>query len=108
MFCQQLIKDDGMAPGNFEHCTMIYHSGTLTDKQTKPTKLNIPDGAVTIRMRPSELIPGWGEALQRMKEGALWEVYIPPVLGYRHMCEEVGVPGDAVFVVRFELLKVSE
>lgn len=30
----------------------------------------------------SQVIPGWVEALQLMKEGAVWELYVPPSLAY--------------------------
>lgn len=30
----------------------------------------------------TQVIPGWTEALQLMKQGATWEVYVPPQLAY--------------------------
>ena len=33
--------------------------------------------------RVDELISGWGEALQLMKEGGKWQLYIPPQLAFR-------------------------
>jgi len=36
------------------------------------------------------------------------EIYVPPFLGYRHLSEEMGIPKDAVYVITFELLKVSK
>mmetsp|Transcript_29819 Transcript_29819/g.59564 ORF Transcript_29819/g.59564 Transcript_29819/m.59564 type:complete len:175 (-) Transcript_29819:590-1114(-) len=100
-------KQDGMKPGHFEPCTMRWHNGTLIDKVTKPRHQDTPDNII-IRRRPSELIPGWAEALQRTKEGAMVEIYVPPFLGYRHLSEEMGIPKDAVYVITFELLKVSK
>ena len=32
--------------------------------------------------RVDEVIPGWSEALQMMKEGAQWQLYIPPDLAF--------------------------
>ncbi|KAL7471313.1 hypothetical protein ACHAXS_011628 [Conticribra weissflogii] len=98
-------KQDGMKPGHFEPCTMRWHNGTLIDRVTKPHHQDTPDNII-IRRRPSELIPGWAEALQRTKEGAMVEIYVPPFLGYRHLSEEMGIPKDAVYVITFELLKV--
>lgn len=59
-----LQTEDGMKPGHFEPCTMRWHNGTLIDRVTKPHHQDTPDNII-IRRRPSELIPGWAEALQR-------------------------------------------
>ena len=97
--------ENGKVPGYKDQCTMKWYTGTLVDK-SKPANLDIPNGAI-IKKRPAELIPGWAEALQRMKEGAIFEVYIPPFLGFRHRSGDMGIPTDAVFVITFELYKVS-
>ncbi len=40
------------------------------------------DGAKAVKINLSQVIPGWTEALQLMKEGAKWEIYLPPQLAY--------------------------
>lgn len=51
------------------------------------------------------VIPGWTEALQLMKEGAQWEVYIPAALAYgpRSMGE---IPPNSTLIFNVELVKV--
>ncbi len=53
------------------------------------------------------LIEGWNEALQLMKPGDEWYLYIPPNLGYGAEGTPGGeVPPDSVLVFRMELLDV--
>lgn len=49
---------------------------------------------------------GWTEAMQLMKEGAKWELYIPSELGYGDRGAGASIPGGAVLIFTLELLKV--
>ena len=51
------------------------------------------------------LVPAWNEALQLMKPGDVWILYVPPALGYGP--EGKGpIPPDSVMVFKLELLGV--
>ena len=58
---------------------MVNYKGTTIDgkefdssyRKGKPAVFNV-----------EEVIPGWTEALQMMKEGAMWQLYIPPHLAF--------------------------
>ena len=50
---------------------------------------------------------GWTEALQLMKEGGKWELYIPSELGYGDRGAGGQIPGGAVLIFELELLKVK-
>jgi FKBP-type peptidyl-prolyl cis-trans isomerase len=57
----------------------------------------------------NRIIKGWTEALQLMKEGANWQLFIPPKLAYGIR----GVPGsqigpNATLIVDIELLSVND
>ncbi|MBW3616969.1 MAG: FKBP-type peptidyl-prolyl cis-trans isomerase [Proteobacteria bacterium] len=52
-----------------------------------------------------QLVPGWNQALQLMKPGDVWELTVPPKLGYGE--EGAGpIPPGSVLVFKMELLDV--
>jgi peptidylprolyl isomerase/FKBP-type peptidyl-prolyl cis-trans isomerase FklB len=51
------------------------------------------------------VIPGWTEALERMRPGDEWILYIPPQLGYRD--KEAGpIPPNSLLIFRVQLLSI--
>jgi FKBP-type peptidyl-prolyl cis-trans isomerase FklB len=54
--------------------------------------------------RVDGVIPGWTDALQRMREGAKWELYIPPDLAYG----DRGPVADETLIFEVELLAIGE
>lgn len=56
---------------------------------------------------PNQVIKGWTEAMQLMKEGGKWELYIPSELGYGDRGAGGAIPGGAVLIFTLELLKVK-
>lgn len=64
------------------------------------------------RNQPAEfpvnrVIPGWTEALQKMKEGGKWKVWIPYDLAYGEQGRQ-GIPPYSALVFDVELLKVVD
>jgi FKBP-type peptidyl-prolyl cis-trans isomerase FklB len=56
---------------------------------------------------PNQVIRGWTEAMQLMKEGGKWELYIPSELGYGDRGAGSVIPGGSVLIFELELLKVK-
>jgi peptidylprolyl isomerase/FKBP-type peptidyl-prolyl cis-trans isomerase FklB len=54
-----------------------------------------------------EVVPGWTEALQLMKPGDEWMLYLPPELGYGAQGQGADIPGNSVLVFRVKLLDVA-
>src|SRR4051812_14916138 len=97
-----LKEGRGLAPTPESKVTVHYRSalvdGTqLADsyKQQKP---------VTVAL--DRIIRGWREGLQLMKEGAKWELVVPPELAYGKR-GSTGIGPDSTLVFEVELLKVT-
>ena len=54
----------------------------------------------------SDVVPGWTAALQEMRVGDEWLVYVPPEQGYGEQGRP-GIPPNAVMVFRIKLLEVA-
>ena len=57
---------------------------------------------------PEQVVAGWTEALQRMKVGDEWMLYVPPALGYGDRQAGPEIPANSVLVFRMELLAVAK
>ncbi len=55
----------------------------------------------------NQVIPGWQEALQLMKPGAKWELFIPPDLAYGETGNQ-RIPGNSLLLFDVELLEVID
>jgi peptidylprolyl isomerase/FKBP-type peptidyl-prolyl cis-trans isomerase FklB len=54
-------------------------------------------------MKLNGLIPAWVEALQKMKPGDVWTLYVPPALGYGE--QGAGpIPPNSVLIFKIELI----
>ena len=51
------------------------------------------------------LIPGWIEAVQQMKEGDEWLVWVPPQLAYGDK-QHGPIPGNSVLLFRLQLVSI--
>jgi FKBP-type peptidyl-prolyl cis-trans isomerase FklB len=79
-----------------------HYRGTLIDgtefdnsyKRNRPTELGV-----------TGFIKGWTEALQLMKEGAKWELYIPANLAYGERGRP-GIPPNSTLIFEIELLEI--
>lgn len=54
----------------------------------------------------SEVIPGWTEALQLMKVGDKWQLFVPSKLAYGPEGSQGVIPPDATLVFEVELLEI--
>jgi FKBP-type peptidyl-prolyl cis-trans isomerase len=97
-----LEKGEGPSPKATDQVECHY-KGTLIDgtifdssyRRGKPATFQV--GGV---------IPGWVEALQLMKVGSKWELYIPSALGYGDRGAAGAIGPGAALVFEVELLKI--
>jgi FKBP-type peptidyl-prolyl cis-trans isomerase FklB len=54
------------------------------------------------------LIPGWSEALQLMKTGSKWQIFIPPKLAYGEESPGPLIGPNSTLIFEVELLSITE
>lgn len=83
----------------------VDYEGSLTDGTVFDSSFQRGAPAV---FSPEGVVPGWTEALQKMKVGDEWLLYVPPELGYGEDGAPPMIPGNAVLVFRIKLLDMAE
>ncbi|MBI2924948.1 MAG: FKBP-type peptidyl-prolyl cis-trans isomerase, partial [Verrucomicrobia bacterium] len=84
----------------------VHYHGTLIDGTVFDSSV---DRGEPVSFVLNEVIPGWTEALQLMKEGDKWQIYLPSKLAYG----ERGAPGgqigpNAALIFDVELLAIEK
>jgi len=100
----RVIKEgSGRSPTSGEDLVTVTYRGSLVDgrvfDQTAPGQ--------TASFPAGHLIPGWVEALSKMKEGDEWEIVIPAALGYGAEGSGGDIPPNATLVFDLTLLSVA-
>jgi FKBP-type peptidyl-prolyl cis-trans isomerase FklB len=94
-----LTNGTGVMPKATDTVT-VHYRGTLLDgtefdssiKRGQPAKFPV-----------NGVIPGWTEALQKMKVGSTWQLFIPPGLAYGEQSPP-GIPPNSVLIFEVRLL----
>lgn len=63
-------------------------------------------GGAPLACRLCDLIEGWIIALQQMRVGDKWEIYIPAEMGYGRYSQP-GIPGGSTLIFQIELLGIA-
>ena len=101
----KIIKEgEGPSPEAGDTVT-VHYRGTLIDGTEFDSSYQ--------RNRPATfpltgVIPGWTEALQMMKTGSKWELYIPPDLAYGERGAGERIPPNSALIFEVELLSINE
>jgi len=82
----------------------VDYEGTLTDGTVFDSSFQSGQPAV---FTVADVVPGWTEALQQMRVGDEWLVYVPPAQGYGEQGRP-GIPSNAVMVFRIKLLDIAK
>lgn len=102
---QYKVLKEGTGPMPKENSIVsVHYRGTLLDgsefdsSYERNEPLVLPVGGV---------IPGWTEALQLMKEGSKWQLYIPSALAYGEEGAPPAIGPNAVLLFEVELLSAA-
>ena len=100
---RQLKSGDGPRPA-LDNRVQVHYEGRLVDgtvfdssyKRGRPSTFKLTD-----------VIPGWTEALQLMKAGSKWELFIPPDLAYGPRGAGGLIGPNSTLVFEIELLGIK-
>ncbi len=101
---QYKIQSEGKGnPAGPKDYVKLRYRGTLIDG-TEFESSKDKNAPSTFKL--STLIPGWVEALQIMKPGAKWTLYVPADLAYGKKGIKNKIPPNATLIFDIELLEV--
>jgi len=101
----KVIKEGQGAKPTLNDIVTVHYAGTLTDgtefdssyKRNEPASFPV-----------SGVIAGWTEALQLMKVGSIWELYIPAKLAYGERGAPPLIGPNQTLLFKVELLDVKK
>lgn len=94
---------DGAPSPDGNDLVRVHYEGSLIDGTVFDSSFERGSPYVTT---PEQVVPGWTEALQRMRVGDEWLLYVPPELGYGAR-RSGQIPPHSVLVFRIQLLDMA-
>ena len=83
----------------------VHYHGTLIDGTVFDSSVQ---RGQPISFPVNGVIPGWVEALQLMKVGDKWQLFIPARLAYGNQSPGAGIPPNSVLIFEVELLGIEK
>ncbi|WP_461517549.1 FKBP-type peptidyl-prolyl cis-trans isomerase N-terminal domain-containing protein [Porticoccus sp.] len=99
----KVIEAGSGASPKSDSAVRVNYRGRLVDGTEFDASEN-HGGAVELRL--DQVIPGWTEALQKMQEGAKWELYVPAELAYGSGGTSGLIGPNATLIFEVELVKI--
>lgn len=98
-----ITEGKGNSPGANDNVT-VHYTGKLLDGTVFDSSV---ERGEPISLGVSQVIPGWTEALQLMKEGDKWILFIPYNLAYGERGAGGQIPPYAALIFEVELIKIN-
>lgn len=102
--CYKVLKSGNKEPihPNRSSVVTVHYTGKTINGKT----FDSSRGGTAPAFRLRDLIPGWIIALQQMRVGDRWELYIPASQAYGKV-NQPGIPGGSTLIFDVELLAIS-
>jgi len=100
---REVQAGEGKTPGA-DDSVLVNYRGSLIDGSEFDSSYERGKPAA---FQVKKVIKGWREALQLMKEGAKWELFIPPELAYGKRGRPKTIPPNSALVFEVELIAVK-
>ncbi len=97
-----ITEGDGPMPAA-EDRVVTHYTGKFIDGKVFDSSV---ERGEPVTFGVGQVIPGWTEALQLMKVGSKWEVFVPSDLGYGPRGNR-GIPGNSVLIFEVELIAIE-
>lgn len=101
---QVLTKGTGATPKPTDQVTTHYH-GTFIDGTVFDSSVERKE---PVTFPVDRVIKGWSEALQKMKVGDKWRLFVPAELAYSERGSPPDIGPNATLVFEVELLEIAE
>lgn len=100
----EVLKEGEGAMPEAKDTVSVHYTGKLIDGTVFDSS---EERGVPATFGVTQVIPGWVEALQMMKEGAQWRLYIPSALAYGPQGAGGVIGPNATLIFDVTLLKVN-
>ena len=97
-----ITEGNGQSPSAHSR-VRVHYEGRLTDGTVFDSSYQRGN---PVDFGLDQVIPGWTEGRQLMKEGSTYELTLPPQLGYGEVGVPGHIPGNSVLIFKVELIKV--
>jgi FKBP-type peptidyl-prolyl cis-trans isomerase len=95
-------EDDAASP-TAEDAVLAHYHGTLSDGTVFDSSVDRGEPA---QFGLNQVISGWTEALQLMKIGDKWRLFLPPNLAYGEASPTPAIPPNSALIFDVELLEI--
>lgn len=101
----QIVEQGTGATPEVSDTVSVHYTGTLLNGDEFDSSYSRGEPTT---FRVEQVIEGWKEALQMMKEGAEWKLYIPPELAYGESGAPPAIGPNEVLIFDVKLLEVRQ
>ncbi len=100
----RIIEEGNGQQPTAEDSVTVHYKGSLVDGKVFDSSY---DRHEPLTLRLNQVIEGWRKALPMMKQGATWELVIPPSLGYGNAGVPNVIPPNSVLIFQIQLVGIN-